>query len=287
MKVPKSVSHWLEKSIHRVRFLGVNIAGGKTDKTELVSLEYYPEHKKLFLNQIEEKIQSRGQLSGDQQLFELITKKYRDASLVAINAPTRLPKCIRCKLECPGFEKCTEPEILWMWKNYNIKNQKRKPDRLFTPYTERCVDFYIGHMLEEKFGSQHAMGSNLAPLTARALFLKRRLKKLPVIEVVPELSLWRIGKSLGINKSYLKTHTKSVGGLEAREAILNALIERDFAFFYNQDQKILVERAEVFNAFLCALTGLLKYKGLVEKRPQDFPKSEAWIAIPNEELSWP
>jgi hypothetical protein len=267
--------------------LGLHIGGGKTDKTELVSLEYYPEHKKLFLNHIEEKIQSRGQTSGDQILFELITKNYRDAHSLAINVPTRVPKCLRCKIDCPGFEKCTEPEILWMWKHYNQKNQKRKPDRLFTPYTERCVDFYVGHLLEEKFGSQHALGANLAPLTARAHFLKRRIKNVPIIEVNPELSLWRLGRSLGINRSYLRTHTKSVGGLEARQAILKQLIDRDIAFFYNQDQKVLVERAEVFNAFICAVTGLLKYKGLVEKRPVDFPKGEAWIAIPKEELSWP
>lgn len=261
------------------------MGGGKTDKTELVSLEYYPEHKKLFLNQIEEKVQSRGQLSGDQILYELISKTYHDAHSLAINVPFRLPKCMRCRLECPGYEKCTEPEILWFWKQYNLKNQKRKPTKLFTPYTERCVDYYVGHLLEEKFSSQHALGANLAPLTARALFLKRRLK-VPLVEVIPELSLWRIGRSLGINKSYLKTHAKSVGGLEAREAILAQLIERDIAFFYNQDQKALVERAEVFNAFICALTGMLKYKGLVERKPADFPKGESWIAIPSEELSW-
>jgi hypothetical protein len=175
--------------------------------------------------------------------------------------------------------------MVWLNKAHKQKIAKNKPDRGVTPYTERCSDFYVNHYLEEKFNISHAMGANLAPLTSRAIFLLRRLS-IPAIEVIPQISLWRIGRSLGLSKTHLRAFDKSFEGGEARLAILEKLIERDIAFIYAQDLRLMVEKPEPFDAFLCALTGILKFRGLVEKRPEGYPRGEAWVTIPEEELNW-
>ena len=88
---------------------------------------------------------------------------------------------------------------------------------------------------------------------------------------VPKLSLWRVGRSLGIQKSYLRFHKHSVDGEEIREAILGKLVEKDIAFIYDQDQKQMIQNGQSFDSFICALTAVLEFQGQVEKRPKGFP----------------
>ncbi len=266
------------------RFIGVSLAGGKTDKTALAIIEYFPKQNKIFLSRLFEKVKPEGEISSDAQIQSLITSS-GDIEAVAFDVPLKLPVCLTCKLKCPGYESCKVTEIQWMWKHYRKRNEKKKPKKIFTPYTERCVEQYLTTELEEPFHMTHALGANLAPLTARALFIKRRLKT-PVQEVFPKLSLWRIGRNLGIQKSHLRFHKHSVGGEESRRAILDKLIAQNVAFLYDQDTKILTENSQAFDAFICGLTAVLSFRGQTEGKPKDFPKSESWIEIPKLKIVW-
>lgn len=265
-------------------FSGLALGGGKTDKSCLAFVEYYHNHNKIFLSQLYSRIKSEKDISADHLLIKLLSDG-RHLEFLAIDTPLKLPKCLRCRLRCPGYESCAEPEIKWMWKFYREKNQRKRPAKLFTPYTERCAELYVSSALEEEFHPPHALGSNMAPLTARALFLQRRLS-IPMIEVYPKLSLWRIGRTLGLAKSHLRFHKHSVGGEESREAIIDQLIKMNIAFIYEQDAKTMIEFAPAFDAFVCALTAVLKYKGQTEPRPKGFPKGEAWIEYPKERIHW-
>lgn len=262
------------------KFLGVSLGGGKTDKTCLALIEYYSDQNKVFLRHLGDKIFGDHSTSADEVLVQFIETIPKPLKYIALDTPLSLPKCMRCRLKCPGYEKCTQTEIQWLWKNYQKRNQKKKPKKIFTPYTERCIENYLASELEEEFLPQHALGSNKAPLTARALFLQNRLKSHKWIEVAPKVSLWRIGRALGIQKSYLRSYKHSVDGVEIREAILNQLTKRNVVFLYHQDMKTLIERAQAFDAFLCALTAVFKFNNKVEPRPKNFPKREAWIEIP-------
>jgi hypothetical protein len=272
--------------LRRLHFVGVSVAGGKTDKATLAFVEYYPEQNKIFLSQIVEKLKSEGDVSGDLQIVESIESHSQPIEMVAFNAPLTLPKCLRCVLRCPGFEVCTETSIQWMWKQYRekIKPENNK-SRLFTPYTERCAEMYLTAEFEEDFQIQHALGANMAPLFARASFLGRRVSA-KKIEVNPKVSLWRIGQSLNIQKSYLKFHRHSVDGEEARTAILMALVKKDIAFLYEQDVRLMVNNPHAFDAFVCALTAVLRTKGQCEQPPSDYPSDEAWIEIPAQDIIW-
>lgn len=262
-----------------VRFIGLSLAGGKSDKACVALLEYYPENKKIFLSRIYEKIKSEEKISGDLKIHELISQGDHSVKYIAFDTALSLPNCLTCKLKCPGYERCEEPHIQWMWKHYDDHMKSKKPKKLFTPYTQRCVELYFQSKLEEKFNLHHAMGANSAPLLARALFVKNRLSN-TCIETFPQLTFWRLGETLGLAKSVLKDHRAAFGGDISREKFIQALNEKNVAFIYHQDAKSMIENSHAFDAFLCGLTAYLKFKNLTEPCPKNFPKNEAWIEFP-------
>ncbi|NUM57004.1 MAG: DUF429 domain-containing protein [Bdellovibrionaceae bacterium] len=232
-----------------------------------------------------DKIKNEETISADQKIIQVINQYKEFTEYFAVDVPWNLPLCLDCRLNCPGFEACEQEPIKWMHK-INLKiNKQKKPKKLFTPYTQRACEIYINNELEESFLMNHGMGSNVAPLLARAAFLKKRIS-LDWIEVFPKLSLWRLGRSLGISKSHLKFHRHAVGGDESREIILEALSEKKLAFVYDQDIKIMISNNHAFEAFVCAMTGFLKFFKQTEERPEGFPKKEAWIEFPKLEINW-
>lgn len=267
------------------RFVGVSLGGGKTDKACVAVLEYYPKHKKVFLSRLVEKIKSDEVHSADFKIHEVIEQYHKDIDVVAFDVPFHLPHCLNCKKSCPGIESCREPHVQWMWDYTRRLHKKKKPRKLFTSYTQRCVELYLSSELEEPFILQHAMGANTAPLLARAMFIKRRLE-IPCIEVFPKLSVWRVGRSLNVMKSHLRFHKHSIGGEESRREILQALSTHNVAFVYDQDVKLMIENNHAFEAFICALTAFLKSMGQTEDRPAGFPASEDWVEFPKVSLKW-
>ncbi|MES2965163.1 MAG: DUF429 domain-containing protein [Bdellovibrionota bacterium] len=271
--------------LQSVRFAGVSLGGGKTDKTAVAILEYYPERKRIFLRSLREKVSAKAEVSADEALYDVLTKEETDLTTIAFDAPLDLPLCVRCELKCPGAENCNEPVLTWMRDVHSGRKKEKRPNKMFTPYTERAAEIYIANALEEPFHPSHALGANAAPLTARAHYLRRRLKT-PLIEAYPKLTLWRIGQALDMPKSYLRFHRHAVDSDEARLFILKTLIEKDIAFIYQQDMRVMVENNIAFEAFLCAITAFLKYRGQTESPPASFPRNEAWIDFPVKKVSW-
>lgn len=260
------------------------MSGGKADKACLSVLEYYPEQKKLFLTKVEDKLKSEGETSADLRIIDFFENYRNRCESLTFDSPWQLPLCMTCNLECPGYEGCSEPHIKWMW-NLQRAHNKKKPKKTFTPYTQRSVEMYLSHQLEEKFQPNHALGANQAPLLARSHFLSRRFP-VPLNEAYPKLTLWRLGRSLGIMKSHLRFHKHAVSGDSSRRIILQALSESGVVFLYDQDRKLMIENNHAFESFLCALTGFLKFKKKTEVRPEGFPEKEAWIEFPKESINW-
>lgn len=266
-----------------IRFIGVSLAGGKSDKACVAVLEYYPENKKIFLSRLFEKIKSDENISGDLKIHELIFQNAETLKYVAFDTPWNLPNCLRCQIKCPGYENCHQPHIEWMWRHQEDRLQKKRPKKLFTPYTQRSVEMFFATELEEVFHLHHAMGANTAPLMARAAFIRRRLP-FDCIEVYPKLTLWRMGKAMSLMKSQISDHRAAFGGDESRAQFIQALNDNNIAFIYHQDAKNMVDNNHAFEAFMCGLTAYLKYKNLTEKRPKGFPSEEDWIDFPIESL---
>lgn len=278
---PDPVSH--AGDVHR--FIGISLSGGKSDKACVAVLEYFPKHKKVFLSRLVEKIKSDEVHSADFKIHEIIAQYHSAIEMIAFDVPFRLPNCLNCVNGCAGMEACPAPHVKWMWDYTRKLHKKKKPRKLFTPYTQRCVEMYVSSELEEPFSMQHAMGANTAPLLARAMYLKRRWS-IPCVEVYPKLSVWRVGRSLNVMKSHLRFHKHSLGGDESRREILQALSANNIAFVYDQDVKLMIENNHAFEAFICALTVFLKSKGLTESRPAGFPENEDWLEFPRADLKW-
>lgn len=275
------------------RFAGVALGGGKTEKTAVAILEYYPEQKRVFLRALRERLKGEGETSSDQALFHFLTAEEPGLEIIAMDAPLQLPKCLRCELVCPGYEACKLVEIRWLWARHEERGKEKRPNKLFTPYTERCAEVYLATQLEESFHPPHAMGANAAPLTARAHFLRRRIEQSwksgwepELVEVYPKLALWRIGRDLKVPKSHLRFHRHAIDSDEARHYLIKQLIDSEIAFVYQQDLKTLVENPQAFDAFICALTAFLKFRGQTEPRPSGFPRDELWIEFPRSEIDW-
>lgn len=298
-KAPRRRTPDESKGLTVHRFAGVALGGGKTERTAVAVLEYYPESKRIFLRALRDKIKSEGLVSSDEALVNFLMVEEVGLEMIAFDAPLQLPKCVRCDLICPGFEVCRLPEIRWLWSEHEAREKKKRPNKVFTPYTERCAEVSIANHLEEPFHPPHALGANAAPLAARAHFLARRITQKRVwnpaktestepelIEVYPKLSVWRIGRDLKVPKSHLRFHRHAVDSDESRHYFIKQLIEREIAFIYQQDLKTLIESPQAFDAFVSALTAFLKYRGQTASRPAGFPKDEIWIEFPEEQIDW-
>src|SRR5690348_11737461 len=66
----RSRSRASELKVHR--FIGISLGGGKTDKTCLAILEYYPAQNKIFLSRLFDRIKTEGEVSADLQVHSLI-----------------------------------------------------------------------------------------------------------------------------------------------------------------------------------------------------------------------
>lgn len=269
-----------DKSFKIIKFAGLTLGGGKGRKTSLSVLEYYVKENKLFLSELHDNIEETQRISSDAQVLKILGK--HQLHTLAIDAPLKLPKCMRCRLKCPGYDKCDEPEIRWMWKWHKKRSPKKRPNKIFTPYTERCAEQYVTTHVDAEIYPDHALGSNRAPLTARAHYLKRQLSKLKLIEVLPRLSVWRLGLSMGVRKTQLPYYKHMTKGSGIRQKFLDQWSEEGLSFIYHRDFKLMVKDAFAFESFICAYTAFLQYKGLCEERPKNFPKSEAWVSFPKE-----
>ncbi|MBX9765928.1 MAG: DUF429 domain-containing protein, partial [Bdellovibrionales bacterium] len=154
-----------------------------------------------------------------------------------------------------------------------------------TPYTQRSVEFWLQDQKEETFPMDSALGSNGAPLLARAKFLNRQLS-LPSSEVFVPLSVMRIGNQLGVGKSFLKTYKHSIHGQHSRSEVLRTIVEAGLVFMYQSDMHKIQEHPQAFEAFISALVVYLDAIGQTEPRPRDFPKGEGWIAVPKVDPEW-
>lgn len=266
------------------------MSGGKQDKACLSVIEFYPKYKKLFLTKVYDRIKIDENHSADQKIIDIISTYGSKVDYIIFDSPLNMPVCISCELKCPGYEVCNEPHINWM-RDKNLKiNKNKKPKKNFSPYTQRCVEMYVSSEIEETFHMHHALGSNLAPLTARTHFLSKRLRdsvsQYNCVEAYVPLALWRIGRSLDVMKRHLRFHKHSVGGEDSRRAILKVLSEHNFAFVYEQDLKLMIANNHAFESFICALTGFLKFIKQTEARPEDIPVTESWIEIPVKSIDW-
>ncbi len=279
------------------RYLGLELAGAKNQKTAVSTLEFYPKEKKIFLLDIFDRI-GANDLTGDETLLELIQELIEGSSKksvrMGVNVPLTLPACIGCtKKTCPMPENCTVPSVKWMRTFLKKMGKKAEEDPLFpkilefTPYTQRPIELWARYQVlptqpeSHRFEIDEALGGNKAPLTARIHFLQRHLKKVTLIEAWPKLTLALLSKELDLTPRMIQSWRKLEEGIQAREEILEALIQKKNVFIYERDIRKLSQNLPAFDSLLCAYTALLSDQNQCTKAPAQFPVNSGWVEYPH------
>ncbi len=229
-------------------FLGLSLGGIKSDKSSLISLDYFPKENRLVLSNIFHQFKD----TYPDEVIKKLIRETNDLKLVGVDFPITLPPCITCKLSCPGVKKCDVTEVKWLKRQYQKLSKDKKIQRLPSPYSERGLDYFISKGLEEDFPLEPSLGGARASFYGRGVFLKKGLKGVELLEVFPKASLWRIGLMLGMRKSVLRNFYKSGQTDEFKKSFLKALDK--YCFIYEDDFKKLLMQKEVFESLLCALS---------------------------------
>lgn len=277
------------------RYLGLELAGAKNQKTALAVLEYYPREQKVFLLDVYDRIAGHDDQTGDEALLDALEEfttegASSDRGRVAkmgVNVPISLPPCISCtRKSCIQSGKCSDPSVKWM--RDQIRKASESPDhgmnvREFTPYTQRPFEIWARyHILPKlaedfRFEIDEALGGNRAPLTARMHYLRRHLGKIPLVEVWPKLTISSIASALGLPKRLILNYRKLEEGYAARVELLETIAMKKGVFIYDRDLKKLGQSLTAFDAFVCAYTALLADRDMTVKPPRGFPKEGGWV----------
>lgn len=293
----------MSEHLECLRFVGLCLSGTKSTNSALAILEYYQKQDKVILSHIFDKISVLDHVSSDDLILKNL-KGLDNLVSVFVNAPLQLPKCMRCKLTCPGHDTCSEPEIKWMRNFYDLESKQKKPHKILSPYTEKCAELYWKNAIEgETFILDHAGGANKASIMFRAMYLARsfkgnsnaKIKKTKTLknkyvglssnevewhQFIPQVSAWQWGRSLKVAKSHLRHYSHSIHGKEARDVFLTQLSKKTSLFVYDVESKKMIQDKHSFDALLGALTAFSYYNNEYFKRPKSFPKGESWPIVP-------
>lgn len=271
------------------RYLGIELAGAKSQRTALAMLEYFPKEQKTFLLDVQTGIGTTQDTEADRVLSETLLDHLEKGvdSFVGVNVPLSLPPCLSCtRKSCPLPKNCTVPEVKWM-KQWSAKHHL---DSCLTPYTQRPVDLWLKqealYLLQEspqygvKLELDESLGSNKAPLAARMNMLQRHFKGLQFIEVSPKLSLALLAIHLKIPLKWTQAYRQLEEGIYAREMILEKIISSQDLFIYDRDFKKITQHLNAFDAFMVALTVKFAHQNLTQKPPKGFPLKTGWVHSP-------
>jgi predicted RNase H-like nuclease len=197
-------------------------------------------------------------------------------ALVAIDAPLRLPACVRCQLvTCPSAERCEVPTVAWLRGRLNGAPAPGHKPR-YTAYTQRIAEV----VLHEDHGilPRETLGQGMCPLTARAAYLTRALAPTHtldrnLIEVYPKATLTQL-----FSDKIASRYKRSAESPRVRLDILNQVPELRFApGAWREDG---LGNDHKFDAVVCAYTGYLWAHGRCVPPPPGAPREDGWIWFP-------
>jgi hypothetical protein len=281
------------------RYLGIELAGAKNQKTAVAVLEYYSKEGKIFLLDIHDRVAlgkseltdnqatqpphapSHGQVqTGDEALLELITELNEGVARTGVNTALDLPPCIG------RTPRAAASAVSWM-REITRKAARQKLKALeFTAYTQRPVELWMRYQVmpqlepHARFEIDETLGGNRAPLTARMHYLQPYLKGLNLTEVWPKLSIAALAAPFGLSRRTVQSYRQLEEGIHAREEILDKLVEREDIFIYERDIRKISQNLASFDAFICAYTALLADLKRTVPRPSGFPLKSGWVHYP-------
>jgi hypothetical protein len=243
--------------------------------------------------------------SGDQALLdtllELVTESGSAPKSVTlgVNVPLALPPAIACSRKgCGKSATQAAAAAKWMREAHRKAERQARVERdlprvtEYTTYTQRPVELWIRYQVMSRLPETHrfeideALGGTKAPLTARMHFLlahlraSSKLRKIPLIEAWPKLTVACLAQAMDIPKRTLLDYRRLETGVHAREQILERLTEAQDVFIYERDVQKLAASLTAFDAFVCAYTAYLADTQRCAKIPSGFPVASGWVHYP-------
>jgi hypothetical protein len=116
---------------------------------------------------------------ADSRLLEAVADM-GSVDCYVFDSPLGTPPCTECPLVCPGSSQCQVDEVRNMFSLWQVLRKKGLRLRSPQPYMDRYWDYFCRYVLEGSASSLHAefeamMGSNRAPVAARARYLARAI----------------------------------------------------------------------------------------------------------------
>jgi predicted nuclease with RNAse H fold len=239
--------------------------------------------------------------------------------VVVIDAPLTLPPCVACPLPCPGTRDCRVPEVVMMREAWDAKRRQESDERVSLgqkadrrekriripqPYLDRAYEVFARNhyehpMLSGTFEIEAALGSNRAPVTARARRLRRELlARFPgvlILETNPALATLGWSLTTGYKVASLLEMKSSQSGRSARAGLLKRLEQQQIALrgaaLHEQLFTDFAVNATVFHAAMAALTGWGLFSGEISLH-EDFLKLDVgspflgWACVPKEAANY-
>lgn len=275
------------------RILGLELGGGKSGRTSLVLLEFFPKEGRVFVREQIPHVTATSARYGDEVLVDLITKLEPDA--IGVNAPLTLPPCVRCRYpNCGGYRECDYAPVRWMHKEAvraRIPALKHP-----TPYTQRPIDVFLRTRVQPRFTIdlflEESLGAGRAPLAARMQYLQTRLKPRRFLETNPRIALVGMADWFGITHRELRRYRLPEEGVEHRRNILDKLQTdlTDFGlpqlFLYEAELGAIAQELASFQALLSGFVVICGQAGFLEKPRRGFDARWGFIAIPKPRAEW-
>ena len=188
--------------------------------------------------------------------------------IVVIDAPLSLPPCVNCQLPCPGTLACSVSEVQMMVEHWRAAQKINHKTRLPQPYLERLFEVFGKFQLrapDALLGHEFVsvLGSNKAPLTARALRIVKEVRcrnpRALVLESHPYLGPMGWALAVGLDPLVYRQFKLSKKSYVEREKLIKKMQSSAYVVLpENQKMSPVQECAgkpELFAALMAALTG--------------------------------
>lgn len=266
---------------------GLELGGGKSDRTAMVELIFFTKEQKIFLHSLQGGIGASDSRTADAVLIKKLTES--PARKIAVNAPMTFPPYVHApEAELVPMEQSKDASVQWMLREAKRAGiEKRK---FPTPYTQRAVDLYLRTRVQPKFQFdlhfEEAMGSGRAPLATRMRYIGSQIHNKHWLEVEPRLTLFRLAEWFQIPERELRRYRDIEDGASYRLSILEYLQydlrENGFPqlFLYDTDMETIAKELPLFNAILSAMMPVYQECNLLESPEIDFDPQWGFVAIP-------
>ncbi len=259
---------------NKKRAIGLLLSGGRSPNTAISAVDYFHGHGRIFLIESFLGTKNKHIKDHDHLLTEKLKATIKDlesSSLIVTNAALSLPPCYICKvLPCPGKDDCTVVETVKMLALYNELKKTKKNLKKFMPYTQRYCDVSLRHLFPTLSAPHEAMGSNLAQISSRLVYIRKIFPSLTFKETYPQACIFRLLAPLGLDPDFLNRYRDLQRGAAHRERFLKRLEEKTGIFVYDVDMSLIVKNIYVFDSLVLAVCGALDLMHKTQRLSDDF-----------------